>query len=421
MTAISRLSRLMQRFRACQKGTVAITYALSAIPLLLAAGASIDFVRFMNAQTEIQAALDAAGLAAAVAEDVSDSQRITIGEDAFAANLSNKVFDAGGVTATFTVDNGRVTASAAGTMPTAIMQIAGITSMDLAVTSEISIPEGKKAEIALVLDYSGSMEETSGGQVKYIAMRNAAIDLIDDLSDEEPGKVKFGLVPFSHQVYTSLPKAYVNGQSGSGNWTGCTQDRKFPHNLSDGTPTASNNTKWGQPMAPDHAGWGCSGYAPRNLVVRPLTDDFSALRGQLNSMTPYAWTHIALGVEFGFHLLSPNAPYTEGVAYTDEGTQKYMIVLTDGEQTEPAFGPGSSRTVQQGETNLASLCVSAKANNITIITVAYDLDDADTRARLSDCSTDASKHFFVAEDGGDIAQVFDSIKNEILADVFISK
>ena len=35
-------------------------------------------------------------------------------------------------------------------------------------------------------------------------------------------------------------------------------------------------------------------------------------------------------------------------------TQKFMVVLTDGAQTEPAFGPGSTRTVAQGEANLES-------------------------------------------------------------------
>jgi hypothetical protein len=252
-------------------------------------------------------------------------------------------------------------------------------------------------------------------------MRNAAKKLINDLQEANPSKVKFGLVPFSHHVYVTLPNAYVLGQTGSGNWTGCTQDRPYPANLSDTTPTSNNNTKWGQPQAPLHADSGCGGYASHKLRVKPLTDDFAGLKSQLDSMTPYSWTHIALGVEFGFHLLSDNAPFTTGVSYSDKKTEKIMIVLTDGAQTEPAFGPAGKRDVSQGESNLEALCENAKAKGITMMTIAYDLNDTDTRKRLRNCTTDPTKHFFVADDTSAVASAFDNIKNAITAQVFISK
>ena len=166
---------------------------------------------------------------------------------------------------------------------------------------------------------------------------------------------------------------------------------------------------------------GCSGYVSHNLNVTPLTDNFAGLKAQLDSMTPYAWTHIALGVEFGFHLLSDNAPFTTGVSYDDKKTKKIMIVLTDGTQTEPAFGPGGTRTVSQGESNLEALCENAKAKGITMMTIAYDLDDSTTRNRLRNCSTDPSKNFFVATDTSAVASAFDDIRNAITAQVFISK
>jgi hypothetical protein len=63
------------------------------------------------------------------------------------------------------------------------------------------------------------------------------------------------------------------------------------------------------------------------------------------------------------------------VSYDDEETQKFMVVLTDGAQTEPAFGPGGARTVSQGESNLEAFCTNAKTARITMITIAYDLGD----------------------------------------------
>ena len=88
-------------------------------------------------------------------------------------------------------------------------------------------------------------------------------------------------------------------------WTGCTQDRKYPFNLTDDEPTSGQcNTKWGQAQAPVHISSGCSGYSSNKLLMVPLTDDFADLRSRLDMMTTYAWTHIAVGVEFGLQMLS---------------------------------------------------------------------------------------------------------------------
>ena len=176
-----------------------------------------------------------------------------------------------------------------------------------------------------------------------------------------------------------------------------------------------------RPQAPVHISSGCGAYPSQHLVMKPLTNDFSGLKSQLDIMTPYAWTNISLGVEFGFHMLSDNTPFSEGVSYDDKETQKFMVVLTDGAQTEPAFGPGSTRTVAQGEANLESLCTNAKAKGITMITIAYDLDDNATTQRLKNCATDPNKNFFVATSAAAVAGAFENIKTLITAQVFVSK
>jgi hypothetical protein len=219
----------------------------------------------------------------------------------------------------------------------------------------------------------------------------------------------------------TLPKVFVVGQTGSGNWTGCTQDRPYPANLTDNTPTSSDATKWGWPQAPDHIDMDCSGYAPRNLTVLPLTDNFSAVNSQLDAMRPYAWTHIALGTEFGWHVLSPNSPFTGAADYADKNTNKILVVLTDGRQTEPAFGPGNSRTVSRGEKNLETLCDNIKDTGITVMTVAFDLRDDDTKNRLRNCASDPDKNFFDADSGADVAVAFEQIKNQVTALAYLSK
>lgn len=411
---------LFRRFAKCRSGTTAIMLGLSAVPVMLAAGMGLDFIRASNLKTHMQTALDAAALAAAASPSLSDSERIELGKKAFAVNWRSAMTIGMNAAPVFVIDSNRVTASASAPMETSLMQVAGIGTLEISGESVVSIPKNRKAEIALVLDYSGSMEEISGGQVKYVAMKKAAKRLVDDLDASARGRVKIGLVPFSHHVWTTLPKQYVRGEAGAGSWTGCTQDRLYPLNIQDTTPVAADdNTKWGQPIAPTNHG-GCGAYPVRNLVVKPLTDDLASVNAQLDAMRPYAYTHIALGVEFGWHLLSPNPPFA-GADYGGADSGKVMVVLTDGRQTEPAFGPSGVRDEAQGEKNLTKLCEAAKARGITMMTVAFDLREEDTKTRLRNCATDPRKHFFVAEDSAELAQAFEEIRTQITASVFLSK
>lgn len=417
----AKLSSSFRRFTACQKGTVAVIFAIAAVPFFACAGAAVDYVHFSAAQNQMQVALDAGALAAAAPELNTDAERIAAGQVAYNANMLNGAGSNLVHSASFTVVNGTVVADGSVNVPMQFMGIVGVTEMVADAIAEVGIAGEKKAEIALVLDYSGSMNDKINGVVKYKAMKQAATDLVNDLSTAAPDKVKFGLVPFSHHVYTTLPSSHVLGASGS-TWTGCTQDRKYPYNTTAATPVpTSNSTKWGQPQAPEHSAWGCSGYTANNLKIEPLSNDFANITNRISIMTPYAWTHIALGVEFGYHLLSDNAPYQEGVAFDDDETKKFMVVLTDGMQTEPGFGPGGIRTVAQGEANLETLCSNAKADGITIITMAFDLDDSDTRQRLQDCASDPEKYFFIADDAADLAGAFDAVKAAVVAEVYLSK
>jgi Flp pilus assembly protein TadG len=421
MQVCSKLQRFVKNFGTCRKGSIAVFYAISAVPIFVATGSAIDYVRYLANTTELQAALDSAALAAAATPEATDAERLALAEATFVRNLEGGDLAGAAITRSFDIEEDTVVAAADMDMATSLMQFANINSMKLSVGAEIAVPGDKKAEVALVLDFSGSMNESIAGGVKYVAMREAAKNLISDLEAANPEKVEFALVPFSHHVYGTFRKSDILGQSGSGTWTGCSQDRKYPFNLTDDEPTADNNSKWGQAQAPVHASSGCSGYPSNNLVMQPLSNDFDDLRTRLDEMTPYAWTHIALGVEFGFHMLSNSEVFEGGVSYDDEETQKFMVVLTDGAQTEPAFGPGSIRTVPQGESNLETLCTNAKTAGITMITIAYDLDDNATTTRLRNCASDPDTNFFVATNAAAVAGAFESIKTLITAQVFISK
>ena len=86
----------------------------------------------------------------------------------------------------------------------------------------------------------------------------------------------------------------------------------------------------------------------------------------------------------------------------------------------PAFGAGTSRNVSQGEKNLAKLSSNAKADGIRIITLAFDLDDTTTRARLKACASDA-KSFFIANDDTDLSAAFEEIKTAVASEIYLKK
>lgn len=423
------LSQKLSAFKREKRGNVAIIFGLAVIPLMLGAGIAVDYARGVTAKNTMQAASDAAALAAATMKDATEADRIAMAQNVFDANFNPiKGVKPGPIQVTFPKGGVRVTQTAK--VDTMLMKLAGIDQMALATETEVNLPAAGNAEIALVLDYSGSMGDYLNGEQKYITMRDAAKQLVSDISKSaKDGNVKVGLVPFSHHVYTTLPGEYVIGGTKGTSWTGCTYDRKAPYNVSHDTPISVNdNTKWGNIVSkPKFDKHGCNGYVNNSLYVQPLTANTQSIQDQLTDMTPYAWTNIALGISHGWHLLSPNAPYTQGAEYNDGKTLKAIVLLTDGRQTALSWGPNGKQSRKNGEDNLEKTCTNVKALNdnpdeprFIIITVAFDLDDEDTVNRLRDCAT-SDEYFYEAEDNGQLSSAFDAITQQISKKIALTK
>lgn len=408
-------------FRREQHGNISIVFSLAIVPFLLAAGLAADYGRAVNAKNVIQSASDAAALAAAAMTGANNTQRTTMAQSVFAANFNGpKNIQVGEFEVTFYQQRVRVTANAA--VDTALMKLVGVDQIPVSITTEVNMPSSSKAEIALVLDYSGSMNGSLNGEKKYITMRRAAKELVSDLTQSaESGDVKISLVPFSHHVLTSLPGEYVIGGTPDSVWTGCTYDRKAPYNVTQDTPIASNDaSKWGNIKSIEKFDkHDCSGYESRSLYLQPLTSHATSIQSQLDEMIPYAWTNIALGMAFGWHTLSPNPPFNQGAAYNDGTTLKAIVLLTDGAQTAYSWGPDGKQKKSHGENNLEQMCQNVKNLNddpddpsFIIITVAFDLDDEDTVNRLHSCAT-SDEHFYEAESNNQLSAAFESITEQL--------
>lgn len=403
---------LPSRFLRNADGSYAVLFAIALVPVILSAGIAVDYASMTRNRAFLQNAMDAAVIAAGAETNMTPEERIEEAVNVFEANVESHSLQ---VTPQITVDGETVSGTASYEHPTSFGGIIGINSIGVSVAAEVKYAVGSAAEVAMVLDYSGSMSWNG----KWQAMRDAAKDLVDILGENgEREDISFALAPFTRIVRTSMPSQYIKDQTAGFTWTGCTQDRKWPFNIKDMTPVGSDASKWGwMPSANNNH---CNGHVARNLNIRPLDSDHAAVKAQLDSMSPDGMTHISLGLEFGWHLVSPNEPFSQGVDYDTPGTKKFIVLLTDGAQTTKAWGSGNSYTVANGEENLEDLCEAIKDKNVYVITVAFDLDDVPTKNRLRDCASNPG-YFFEAESNEQLAEAFTTVAALIKGSLHLSQ
>lgn len=168
--------------------------------------------------------------------------------------------------------------------------------------------------------------------------------------------------------------------------------------------------------------------------IMPLTSDKSALNSAVGDLTALGGTNIVEGVMWGWRVLSPGAPFTEGRSYDEPKNNKYIILMTDGANWHGAlsnhnkswyhsFGYavkgrlGSTMTtsalIAQMNTKTLAACANAKAAGLKIYTIAFRLEsDAATRALLASCASSSSDSY-AASDGTALISAFESIGREI--------
>jgi hypothetical protein len=137
-------------------------------------------------------------------------------------------------------------------------------------------------------------------------------------------------------------------------------------------------------------------------------------------MRPTGLTNIALASEMGFHMLAPNRPFEAAREFTDTDTRKIMVLLTDGMQTVPAEGPSGNISTLDADETTAEVCANAKAEGISIYTIAYDIHDQRIRDLLTACATDPADYFEPSGVAG-IGAVFDEIFAQIAESAWLSE
>ncbi|HMN72256.1 MAG TPA: pilus assembly protein TadG-related protein [Rhodoblastus sp.] len=435
----------MRRFRNDRSGAAAVFFAIALFPILLCAGAAVDYASAIRMRTTLTSSLDSAALSVAVAKssgqnvNLADAALTQAVQKALQASLGPFAASAN-VAATASIDgSGALAASAQIGVPTRFMSLVGIRSINVTATTRVSMSAGP-VELAMVLDTTGSM-----AGAKIAALQTAATSLTNTLFSvpNATSNVKMAVVPFTDYVNIGLADRNASWLTGAQDYTtpasGSCQD--YPNMVCTGGYTTVNATctndgvsspcsyqacngytqqgtyQW-CPTPVTHSWYGCVGSrnyptdvgasadvadatnpVPALLdygcatALQRLTNNQSSIQTAINNLTASGETYIAPALLWGWRVLSPYTPYADGAAYNSRA-RKYLVLMTDGYNTHSPNYPDHEGTDTSTANDLtAQTCTAIKAKGITIYAVAFQVSDPTIKAILQNCATTSSGYF----------------------------
>jgi Flp pilus assembly protein TadG len=192
------------RFLKDQSGNMAVVVALSALPLMMAGGAAVDYGNWISVQARLQAATDAAALAAGREANLGEEELRRVATDYFMSNFGTPR-NSGTPNMTMTLDGaGKVRIDANVTVDNYLLKTIGKQSQYITASAEVS-KEATGLEVALVFDNTGSM----GSQSRLSTLKVAANDFVEILFGprDEADTLKVAVVPFSQFVNVGPDKS----------------------------------------------------------------------------------------------------------------------------------------------------------------------------------------------------------------------
>ncbi len=475
----------LKKFATNQSGAAAMVLAIASLPLVMAAGAAVDYGNSVAVHARLQAATDAAALAAGREPTRPQAELERIAYDYFKSNYNARP-DSEQPSMTLSIDaDGHLKVTGEVKVRNYLIAVAGYDKTTVTVSSQVA-KDATGLEVALVFDNTGSM----GNQNRLSTLKIAARDFVNILFGPRAtaDTLKIAVVPFSQFVNVGpakatedwIDKAGLNAYSKASftstswhnwqawqeisnrSWTGCVESRAGALSVDDTPPDTGNGATLFPPaFAPDEPGtntssaefelgdgnsyWYKNSYLAdssnssldqrqrhpgkyqgasltttsrgpdRGCNIQPilaLNNVKQPVLDTLANMTASGYTHVAEGVGWGLRVLSPGAPYTEGVSYSDEKITKAMVLLTDGENTfdteanhntstYTAYGYlaqarlGSSNyytAIAAQNTMLQQACDNVKAKEIVVYSFAYNVPSATQRNLIKNCATSPEKY-----------------------------
>ncbi len=416
-TAFARVRGFLSRLAHDRRGGIAMIFGLSLVPMTIGAGLAVDLGRAYAVKSRLSYALDAAGLAVGSSSGTT-AQLQQIMQRYFEANYPASEYGVP-ATPTMTIVNDRINLSVTADVSTLLMGAVGVKKITVSASSVI-VKETKGLEVVMVLDNTGSM---AGSKIK--SLKNAATDLVNIVFGNEtaPALLKMAVVPFTGSVNigasnTSLLTGYRPSDFNPDVWRGCVEARPYPNDTLDTSVAAGGawrpylwQPSWINPWPPVYGSRGeirgPNMHCPVSLL--PLTNRKQDILNKINQMEARGVTHINFGAVWGWRVLSPDPPFTQGLPYNDPDNQKVAIIMTDGENfisnywgTYSAYGSlyegrlgttSKSQAEAELDRRLGEVCTNMKNNNILIYTITFQVSSNRARDVMRNCATDPSKYF----------------------------
>lgn len=361
------------RFVRSKRGNVAMIYGLSLIPLTVAAGAGLDLGRAMVVRARLAEALDAAGLAVGATSGLTTSQMQTLAQQYFNANYTADSSFGTPATVGITVGTQQVTLTTSVQMPTTLMNVVGIKTVNVGYTSNVVWGQ-TKLWVSLVLDNTGSMTETDGtGTSKISALKTASDNLLTTLQSvaANAGDVEVAIIPFSKDV--NLGTSYV-----SSSWVDWSDWEAAP-------PSSTPSSNVG-PGSNCPYGTGTSPYGYR-CTTGPVNG--ASTTNTIPSSGSFAG-YICPGQDNGTYNAGHGGHYWNG-CYNSTPTQTKTTTTT---QSTPTTVKYSCKTVNGGSpacTQSSSSTGSTTTNSSSTTTSGYTGDSTTTSNSSSSNTSDGSQ------------------------------
>lgn len=413
-----RLTAFLRRWVSDTRGNYAIMFALALVPILIAIGAAIDISQAYVVKQRMTRALDDAGLAVGGMTGLTATQIQTYAQNYFNANYPASKIGVPG-TVSVTTSGNLVNLSVSATMPTSIMSIVGINTINISASSQIT-KMGKKLEVILVLDNTGSMSSSN----KLTTLKTAAKNLISTVSAAavNVGDVKIGIVPFTTAVnvgssnvsatwlkWTYAPTnascttkngnvtcTQASATTSKTGWSGCVTDRDQSYDIAVTVPSTSNAATL-YPADGDNLGSGTNIYNDSCSLqpLMPLSTDWTSLNSEITAMQAGGATNTTIGLVWGWQMLTQGATLSVAAAPDPTKLNKVIVFLTDGDNTYYRAGIGScdgSNDCTGADTRTSLVCTAIKNAGIQIYTVRV-MDGNGTL--LQNCASDPTMYYSV--------------------------
>ena len=444
------LTLAIERCVASRGGNIAIIFALSLLPLVLAIGGAIDFARTVSAVSMLQSAVDNASLAAAnlrhtnspvqtaqayvhaaVTESGLDVQNLNVSVNAASSDNSREVI------LTVTAD-----------VPTTFLGMMGWNVVPISLESKAK-EVISNVEISLVLDVSSSM---NGARITNL--RQASISFINQvLADDYVAATTVSLIPFGgtvrlpvtfhpYLVNTTTYTHPVNGYvlpvpADPSNWNGCLEMDPSEVSSITLTPGSLGLLPTFKVFSPGR-GWCPTSDSAKSIflsnnkadIISRLNDfDTTVLSDGTGTDVGTSWGVRALDPAWRGKLGAPPAAASRPADFGEATSRKFLIVMTDGGITgqirpKPGWTPptpehvgGSGSTTVYSRTaaltSFHALCDHAKDNGVVVYTIAFQVTNPSHQNEMRVCASSPG-HFYNVE-GLDIDAAFSSIASQISA------